>query len=336
MADDLVPVPPDRAPTLPPELADAVRAKAAQSRAESTWKIYRRLWHSFEGWCYAQGFTPLAASPEAVAAYLTKMGEKGCSMSDLVQRRAAISAAYEARGLPPPTWSPLVRMVMKALRRDRRERMPVKKAAATERVLRQMLATLDHSTVMGKRDHAILVLGHVGALRRSEVCRIELSFLTKDERGYRLVFPWTKTDQEGGERRPKSFHRRADELCPVQAIEEWLLASKIASGLLFRRIRNGRVMEHGLDGKTVATIVKRCARLAGIEGDFSGHSLRAGFVTEALERDISIDKVQAQTHHKSIDVLLGYRRMVDPYEGNAAAEMAKATFEPRTWRSCDK
>ena len=68
----------------------------------------------------------------------------------------------------------------------------------------------------------------------------------------------------------------------------------------------------GLPGHAVAKIVKQYALAAGLDpAEFSGHSLRAGFVTSAAETGASILKIQETSRHKSVDVLAGYVRRVD-------------------------
>ena len=85
-------------------------------------------------------------------------------------------------------------------------------------------------------------------------------------------------------------------------------------GVLFRAVRKGgRVKPQGLRGIDVARAVKRYAKAAGLDAkEFSGHSLRAGFVTSAAETGASIQEV---SRHKSVDVLSGYVWRVDLFQG---------------------
>ncbi len=75
-------------------------------------------------------------------------------------------------------------------------------------------------------------------------------------------------------------------LCPVRALEHWLAVSDIEAGPLFRRIsRADRVLAARLSGQGIATAIKRAGEAAGLDPDtLGGHSLRAGFVTEAARR----------------------------------------------------
>ncbi|MBT7082278.1 MAG: tyrosine-type recombinase/integrase, partial [Chloroflexi bacterium] len=58
---------------------------------------------------------------------------------------------------------------------------------------------------------------------------------------------------------------------------------------------------------------------AGIEGRFAGHSLRAGLVTAAARSGKSVDSIQAQTGHKSLDMIMRYIRREGLFDDNAAA-----------------
>ena len=63
----------------------------------------------------------------------------------------------------------------------------------------------------------------------------------------------------------------------------WLDAAQIKDGPLFRSVNKSDKLGTGrLTAQTVALIVKAAARRAGLDpGQFSGHSLRAGWITSA-------------------------------------------------------
>jgi hypothetical protein len=52
--------------------------------------------------------------------------------------------------------------------------------------------------------------------------------------------------------------------------------------------------------------------------DFSGHSLRSGFLTSAAARGASVFKLVEVSRHKSVDTLCGYIRRVEMFEDHAA------------------
>jgi integrase len=85
------------------------------------------------------------------------------------------------------------------------------------------------------------------------------------------------------------------------ALENWLKISSVKSGYVFRRIgQHGNVGE-ALDKDSIGRIVKRLARRARLANpeSYGGHSLRAGFVTEASANGATDLQIMKQTGHKS-------------------------------------
>ena len=67
-------------------------------------------------------------------------------------------------------------------------------------------------------------------------------------------------------------------------------------------------------------LVKRYVRSIGLDpAEYSGHSLRAGFVTSAAVHRASLDKIMDVTRHRSADMVLRYIRRADPFEDHAGA-----------------
>jgi serine phosphatase RsbU (regulator of sigma subunit) len=68
----------------------------------------------------------------------------------------------------------------------------------------------------------------------------------------------------------------------------------------------------------VADVVKSYAGRLGLNvADFSGHSLRSGFLTSAARRGASIFKMRDVSRHKSMDVLQAYVRDADLFRDHA-------------------
>jgi len=89
---------------------------------------------------------------------------------------------------------------------------------------------------------------------------------------------------------------------------DWLAASRIREGALFRRVLKGGKLGAPLSAAAVRDIVNARSRLAGIEGQYSAHSLRSGFVTEAVLRQLSLPETMALTGHRSVSSVLVYSR----------------------------
>jgi integrase len=91
------------------------------------------------------------------------------------------------------------------------------------------------------------------------------------------------------------------------ALEVWLEASGITEGPIFRRIlKGGRILDEGLDPTAIRKILKS-ALPAGV-GDFSAHSLRSGFVTEAGRRRMDTADAMAMVGHRNYETFMGYYR----------------------------
>jgi integrase len=103
------------------------------------------------------------------------------------------------------------------------------------------------------------------------------------------------------------------------------LGAKVAQGfadpVFFRPIdKGGTVRASRLTDRSVANIVKAYAERAGFDaGAFSGHSLRAGFLTSAAGNGAPIFKMMDVSRHKSVDTLLGYVRDAELFKDHAGA-----------------
>lgn len=112
----------------------------------------------------------------------------------------------------------------------------------------------------------------------------------------------SKTDQ-AGVGRTLQLQGRHDELCPVKATEAWL------------RLRREGIFLFGsgdkqLSGRAVARTVKfRVAQLGLDPHAYSGHSLRAGFATNASLAGWNTALIAHQTGHRSQQVLAQYVRV---------------------------
>lgn len=100
--------------------------------------------------------------------------------------------------------------------------------------------------------------------------------------------------------------------------QDWLEQSGISSGAIFRRIRKGGHLGEALSPAAVRDIVKKRCALAGIEGDFSAHSLRSGFVTEAGRQNVPLAETMAMTGHHSVATVMGYFRAESSLSNGAA------------------
>jgi integrase len=247
----------------------------------------------------------LPAVPVDVARYLAAYAGR-LSVATLARRLVAIGQASTLRGFPNPARTDLVRRTMRGVRRT--YGAPQRRVAAiTTDDLLSMSSVLGNSLVE-LRDRALLLLGFAGAFRRSEIVAIDCGSVDRCVHGLVITIPRSKADQEGrGREVAIQYGRRA---CPVEALDAWLSASKIAEGAVFRSmLKGGRVGQRRLSPDAVSRIVKHRASAAGLDpARYSGHSLRAGFVTSAATAGIPTWRIKAQTGHATDAMVSRYIR----------------------------
>ncbi|CAB3627394.1 tyrosine-type recombinase/integrase [Achromobacter pestifer] len=249
---------------------------------------------------------PLALDQELVR--LKAKGRLGApSLNTLLQRLSVLSKAHELLGHPNPCHAAAVRELLAKTRRAyaRRGMAPAKKEALTREPLEALLATCD-DTLRGMRDRALLLFAWAsGGRRRSEVVRATVENTVRTPEGFLYTLAHSKTNQAGTQ--------RADDQKPIigsaaLALDAWLAASGIRQGQIFRRVRRGDVIGEPLAAAAVRDIVLERCKLAGLEGEFSAHSLRSGFVTEAGRRNVPLGDTMAMTGHASVATVMGYFR----------------------------
>jgi site-specific recombinase XerD len=304
--------------SLGPELYEAIEyARAAKSPA--TRRAYRSDFEIFRLWCEAKRLSPLPASAEAVAAFLAFDVRSGTKPTTLTRRLAAIRFAHTLAGHPSPTASEAVKATLQGIKRTFRH-SPRRKAPATSDKMAAMVA-LTSDGLRDLRDRALLLLGFAGAFRRSELVALNLEDLEFCEHGLLVTIRKSKTDQEGDG--ATIAIARGSGACPVNALLDWIAASQIASGPIFRPVsKKGRVLNRRLSDRAVADLVKAYARRAGLKaGDFSAHSLRSGFLTSAARRGASIFKMMDVSRHKSVETLRGYVRDAELFRDHAGSNL---------------
>jgi site-specific recombinase XerD len=311
-------VAPSNAPTCP-AFSEQARRYAHDSRATSTKRAYLGDLTRFNGWCAERGLTPLPALASTVSNYLSWLAQTGRKVSTIERALAAISRAHRMAGSASPRRDEGLRDVMKGIRR-RVGVAPTRKAPVMITDLQRIVSALPNG-VKCIRDRAILVLGFAGAFRRSELVALDVHDLNFTNDGLEVTLRISKTDQEGQGAKVGVPYGGHPASCPVRSIQAWLKASGIVEGPVFRAVdRHGNVASQRLSPKTVAIIVKRYAKSAGLDArQYSGHSLRAGLITSAVRAGKSEALVMRQSRHRSIGVFRTYVRDADLFRENAAA-----------------
>ncbi|PZS25885.1 MAG: integrase, partial [Pseudonocardiales bacterium] len=179
----------------------------------------------------------------------------------------------------------------------------------------------------GARDRALLLVGFVAALRRSELSALDVQHIAEHANGLVLALPRSKTNQRGENNELVVLPRAGDtDLCPVTALRAWFALAGITDGPVFRPVgKNNRPLPRRLSAGAVNDLVQQAIARAGIDRagkrDWSAHSLRAGFVTYAHERGASDRAIAHQTRHRSLASVGTYVRVENAWKNNAATQL---------------
>jgi integrase len=293
--------------------AQAANRFIQAAKSPATLRAYASDWRHFAAWCREKGVAPLPATPDTVALYLSGLAEPGegkppRKASTITRRLTAISAVHKRAGhlSPASLQYAQVAETLQGIRRTLGTAPTMKKPLTLNRIVK-VLHTLE-GPIAAARDKALLLLGFAGGMRRSELAALRVEHLSAHRKGYTLRIPRSKTDPEGKGREVEIPLGAHDQTCPVLALENWLKVAGIQDGFVLRRVSLYGTVGEALDKDSIGRIVKRLVKRArlGNPDAYGGHSLRAGFVTEASGNGATDRQIMRQTGHKS-------RAMIDRY-----------------------
>jgi len=297
-----------RQEALPEHLAKGVKQATeliAARHSIATRIAYETDLREFRAWAAANDLRAFPASVQTVVLYLTHLANR-LKPSSLARKVSAIKFEFRQAGLPSPTDAEPVKALLAGARRTK-GLAPRQVSPATIDVIEKLLATCDDSR-RGHRDRALIALGFGAALRRSELARVRLEDIEVTDKGLVLTLSKSKTDQEGRGQQVAVLDGRRLKI--KQLLSNWLEASGITTGLIFP-----------LTDRHIANIIKSRARAAGFDDQqFSGHSLRSGFLTSAAESGANLFRMMDVSRHRSIDSVRGYVRKAQQFEDHAGSE----------------
>ncbi len=302
------------------------------ARSANTLRGYRSDWTEFSTWCTEHGHEPLPAAAAAISGYLTALAGHGARVGTMSRRLSAIRFAHRLRDLPDPTENARVVAVWEGIRRTHGappeqaaplippELYDVLNACPATKVWRSK-SRPPEPALAGLRDRALLLVGFVGALRRSEIAALTVDQIADHPNGLVISLPRSKTNQTGEQTELVVLPRSGNpDRCPVVALERWREAAGVHDGPLFRPVaKSNTPTNRPLNEASVNMLVQQAISRAGIDpARYSAHSLRAGFVTWSHLRGASDRAIAHQTRHRSMSALGAYVRIEQVWTDNAA------------------
>ena len=291
------------------------------SKAINTIRAYKSDFSDFELFCVKNGFKSIPTDPNIVSLYLTHLSSKDLKISTLKRRLVSIGVINKFKGHYLDTKHPSIIENIMGIKRRKGSIQKGKKPLLIN-YLKQIINVIDefnNEEIKKFRDRSIILIGFSGGFRRNEIVSLncdDLDFVTE---GLKINLRRSKTDQfgEGAVKALPYFEN--SKYCPVLSLKKWIEVSNIKSGALFRRFSKGsKLMENRLTDQTVALLIKKYLKLAGIDSkNYSGHSLRSGFATSAAESGAEERSIMAMTGHKSTEMVRRYIKEADLFKNNA-------------------
>jgi len=291
------------------------------SKANNTVRAYKSDFNDFGLFCAQNGFKSLPSEPKIVSLYLTHLSIKDIKMSTLKRRLVSIGVIHKLKGHYLDTKHPIIIENIMGIKRRKGSIQKAKKPLLINnlKILINVIDEYNNQDIKKFRDRSIILIGFSGGFRRNEIVSLDYDDLDFVKEGLKINLKRSKTDQfgEGSVKGLPYFDNT--QYCPVLSLKKWLEISKINSGSLFRRLSKGsKLLESRLTDQTVALLIKKYLKLAGIDSkNYSGHSLRSGFATSAAESGVEERIIMTMTGHKSTQMVRKYIREANLFKNNA-------------------
>ena len=290
------------------------------SKANNTVRAYKSDFADFSLFCVQNGFKSLPSEPKIVSLYLTHLSTKDIKMSTLKRRLVSIGVIHRLKGHYLDTKHPSIIENLMGIKRRKGSIQKGKKPILIN-YLKQIINVIDdnkNEEITRFRDRSIILIGFSGGFRRNEIVSLDYDDLDFVTEGLKINLKRSKTDQFGEGLVKGLPYFNNSQYCPVLTLKKWIEVSNINSGPLFRRFSKGsKLTNNRLTDQTVALLIKKYLKLAGIESkNYSGHSLRSGFATSAAESGVEERNIMAMTGHKSPEMVRRYIKEANLFKNN--------------------
>lgn len=290
------------------------------SKAENTIDAYESDWNDFVDWCeyHKESFFP--ATPEIIVNYINDLADYA-KANTISRRISAISENFNASGLHEnPCVAPIVKQALRGIRRS----LGTYQQGKTPILLDDLEDIFESMDNMGLpeiqilRDKAILLVGFMGAFRRSELSALTVESITFSPQGMEIFVASSKADQEGQGAVVAVPYIENREFCAVRALKAWLRYTNIKEGPIFRGFtKKLEIKKNPLSDKSIAEIVKKYIEYIGADPSMYGaHSLRHGFATTAALYGVEERNIMRQTRHHSVNMVRRYINEANKFVDN--------------------
>jgi site-specific recombinase XerD len=304
---DIIKRPDAQSPAL---LTEAAERYLRESLSPHTRRTYKGQMTRWQEWCERHEIDPWSGNTAGIVNYLSERANAGQAVSTIRTALAAIKFGHDAQGVHFDSRAPAIVKVLRGITRTsnrlQRQAEPIRAADAMT-----MITVADNANAMELRDAAVVAVGYLFALRRSELAGLDWGRHGDGEGVLRLTaktleLTLVRSKTNNGNPEPVTIPRRGNEDA-IAILKRWVEAGGITqASALFRRIRKGGDVRGRMTPQTVGLIVKK---LGG--EDYSGHSLRVGFAVSSAEAGVDLRSIATVTRHASMEMPKRYAERAD-------------------------
>src|SRR4051794_25641351 len=226
--------------------------------------------------------------------------QQGAAASTIRRRLAALSSLFKhlvKHG--GASRNPVVDVERPTINREEGSTAAFSKAQA-----RKLLDAPPSDTIAGLRDRAILSVGLQVGFRRAEIAALNVGDLHQN-RGFDAL----RVKRKGGRRDALAINPQTAQR--IRAYLEYAAHGDQIDGPMFRPVRgNGKPLDPKgrMDPDAIDRVVRKYAAQIGLGRGYSAHSMRATFITTALENGAQLEDVQKAAGHRDASTTKLYDR----------------------------
>lgn len=193
--------------------------------------------------------------------------------------------------------------------------------ALTPKEVMSLLSWFKLETLLGARDHSLMLVMLRLSLRVSEMCNLKVSDI-KWTSGRWVIVVKLKGGREEIRPLPTDVKKVIDNYLSLDRENRQTMKTNGEDAYLFQADPNKRWFgeNNPLSTRHVWHLVKRYSKLAGI-GDVSPHDLRRTAITQAFKQKVPIRNIQRMSGHQDLNTLRLYDLDRENLEDNAINEL---------------
>ncbi|MER6603931.1 tyrosine-type recombinase/integrase [Streptomyces parvus] len=290
-------------------------------RPKKTKEGYARdwaLWAEFHSWLAqntGQQLPLTAVTKGTMVGFVVWLDDvKGAALSTIDRRITGVTVEARGRGAQvPKDATEGARKVLKAIGGDREKQARgrgqatpatptnLKQIVTADRLVprrpgsrrRRAVYELPDAAVLRNRALALMEFGIAG--RAAEVSALDVTDIQVVSAGLEVHVPGVKGRPD---RDVEVDYADDPELCAVRAWIAWKDAAGLESGPAFRPVDQwGHIGTARMSPNAVRLAITRAAAHGGVDAKLTGHSMRAGFITESTKAGKRSDLVRKQSGH---------------------------------------